>query len=343
MNAYPERPVPPKGSSLITQPLRLYRALLTAIIAALAVTASGSDNPHLDAALEWAYPRGAPAPLPSAPSGIQHLPGSSRTFTQAEMNDHKSPPDWSPAEHPPAPPIVGHARAGVDEPCAECHLFNGVGFLGAPDLAGLPATYIVSQVLEFRSGRRHSWQRNRPGTQEMINATRSVTRAELASAAAYYAGLPRRSRYRVVETNTVPLTRPNYYGWLDLVSSGGLEPIRGRIIEVPEDTARMFLADPHVGVVIYVPIGATNRGEVLVSTGGSSGLPCAGCHGLGLRGMGDTPPIVGRSAAYIARMLWDIKTGARSGPAVARMQSTVAALTETDITDIAAYLAAQKP
>lgn len=138
-----------------THPLRHYCVLLTIISVALAVAASGSDKLHSGTELEWAYPRGTPAPLPNAPPGIHHLPGSSRTFTQAEMDDHQNPPDWIPEEHPPAPAILAHARPGVDEPCAECHLFNGGGgFLGAPDLAGLPAAYIVRQVLEFHSGRR---------------------------------------------------------------------------------------------------------------------------------------------------------------------------------------------
>ena len=176
----------------------------------------------------------------------------------------------------------------------------------------------------------------------MINATKSVTDAELASAATYYASLPKQSRYHVIETNRAPATRPNNYGWLELVPGGAAEPIRGRIIEVPEDTRRMFLSDPHVGIVIYVPLGAVKRGEALVGNGGPSGLPCAGCHGLEFQGMGEAPPIIGRSAAYIARMLWDIKTGARSGPAVIPMQVTVAALTEADITDIAAFLSSRK-
>jgi cytochrome c553 len=42
-------------------------------------------------------------------------------------------------------------------------------------------------------------------------------------------------------------------------------------------------------------------------------------------------------------MLWDIKTGARGGPAVAPMRATTAGLSEADITDVVAYLAALEP
>lgn len=113
----------------------------------------------------------------------------------------------------------------------------------------------------------------------MIKISKSVTDADLARAAAYYAALPVRRWIRVVETNTVPVMRPDYGGWLDLVPNGGVEPIRGRIIEVPEDTSRMFLMDPHVGLVDYVPVGSLRRGAALVRSGGRTGAPCTSCRG----------------------------------------------------------------
>jgi cytochrome c553 len=220
---------------------------------------------------------------------------------------------------------------------------NGQGFPGAANLTGLSTGYIIQQVQEFRSGRRRSWQHNRLDTEEMIKVSKSVTDADLARAAAYYAALPVRRWIRVVEAHMVPVTRPDYGGWLDLVPNGGMEPIRARIIEVPEDTSRMFLLDPHVGLVDYVPAGSLRRGAALVRTGGRSGEPCTSCHGPNLKGGGDAPPLAGRSAPYLARMLWDIKTGARGGPAVAPMRASTAGLSEADITDVVAYLASLEP
>ena len=133
------------------------------------------------------------------------------------------------------------------------------------------------------------------------------------------------------------------YHYLDLVPNGELQPIGDRIIEVPQDPARMVLEDPGSGIIDYVPPGAVRRGEALVRTGGPGGQPCAGCHGSGLRGQEETPPLAGRSAAYLARMLWDMKTGARNGPAVAQMRTPAAGLTRADITDIVAYLASLRP
>ena len=42
-------------------------------------------------------------------------------------------------------------------------------------------------------------------------------------------------------------------------------------------------------------------------------------------------------------MLWDIRTGARNGPAVAAMQAPAKGLSEAEITDVVAYLASRKP
>ncbi len=148
---------------------------------------------------------------------------------------------------------------------------------------------------------------------------------------------------RVIETADVPVTRPDTYGWLDLIPGGGREPIGARVIEVSEDMSRLLLGDDHVAFIDYAPPGAVKRGETLVRTGGAGGQPCGSCHGPELRGMGDTPPLAGRSAAYLARMLWDIKSGARRGPAVAPMKTPARGLTERNIVEATAYLASLRP
>ena len=322
----------------------MQRTIIIAGLAALAALSVAACKPKPGDTLSWAYPHAAKGgPLPQAPQGPQHAPGSNLTLSAAQVNDEKNPPDWFPGEHPPPPDIVAHGRPGGPTPCGECHLINGQGFLGAPNLAGLPSGYIVQQIQEFRSGRRQSWETGRPATQEMIGIATHVTDAEAVQAAAYFASLHRQPWVRVVESNTAPVTLPNYYGWLDLAPNGGSTPINGRIVEVPEDTARMMLEDPHSGVIDYAPVGSISRGEALVRGGGPAGQPCAGCHGADLKGMGDTPPLAGRAATYLARMLWDIKTGARRGPAVAAMQAPAAGLGEADIRDISAYLASRRP
>jgi cytochrome c553 len=319
-------------------------AVLISLFAVLALTACGPRNAEPGASLSWAYPQTAePPPERPEAAGPLHVPGSTLSFTAAQVGDDRNPVDWFPAEHPTPPQVVARRTEGGPTPCAECHLYNGRGFIAAADLAGLSAPYIVQQVQEFHGGRRQSAQHDRPDAKEMIKVATTVTDRDLAEAAAYFAALPRAPFIRVVETDTVPVTRANHYGWLELVPRGGTEPIGDRIIEVSEDMGRMYLADPHVGLVDYVPPGAVERGEALVRSGGRGGQPCAACHGPGLQGAGDTPPLAGRAASYLARMLWDIQTGARNGPTVAAMQTPAKGLSEADITDVAAYLASRKP
>lgn len=319
---------------------RLYAVLVAAIF--LVTSACGREAAQSASPVDWAYTRAPASAEPTVAPGVYHIPDSRRSFTAEQINGD-DPVDWIPEEHPPAPSVVYHQRPRGPIPCASCHYFNGKGFLEVPDLAGLPQAYIIQQVLEFRSGRRVSTQKGRVATALMIGVAKQVTDAELAEAAAYFSHLPRRPWIRTVETETVPVTKPDYFGWLDLVKNGGTEMIRGRIIELPEDWDRTWVEDPHSSVVAYVPAGSLSRGKKLARIGGAGAAPCTACHGPGLSGWGEAPPIAGRSPSYMARMLWDIKTGARTGPAVALMQPTVAALSGPEITDLAAYLASLPP
>ncbi len=104
-----------------------------------------------------------------------------------------------------------------------------------------------------------------------------------------------------------------------------------------------WMSDPHVGVVVYAPPGSKARGAAVVQTGGGAGQPCRSCHGADLKGLGEAPPLAGRSAAYLARELWDIKSGARSGPAVALMQAPAKGLNAAQVRDVAAYLSSLEP
>jgi cytochrome c553 len=208
------------------------------------------------------------------------------------------------------------------------------------NLAGLSADYIRAQVMQFAAANRGSDSSNRPAVALMVAAAKRIDAEELGAAANYYAGLRFGPWIRVVESNEVPKTRPNHYGWLDIVK--GHEPIKGRIIEVPEDPARNDIYDPGSGFIAYVPVGAPARGRILVE-GRDQRIPeCASCHGDALHGA-IAPPLAGRSPSYLARQLWDIKKGSRRGPAVAPMQAVVAAMTPKDIVELSAYIASLSP
>jgi len=312
------------------------------LVLALAALAACQPKPITTAELDWAYPRAPEAPLPQAPPGVYRVPGSQLSVSADVLNDHA--PDWFPNEHPPAPTVVAEGRKGGPEACSNCHNYNGAGFIGVPSLAGLPASYIVEQIHEFRSGRRQSTEPGRPSVQVMTLMAKQVTDQDLSAAAAYYASLKRPKWYRVVETTTVPKTTPNHYGWRDLDPRGGVEPIKARIVELPEDAHRMlWMSDPHVGVVVYAPPGSVASGAAIAHSGGGSGQPCTSCHGADLKGLGEAPPLAGRSPAYLAREIWDIKSGARGGPTVALMQGPAKGLSAAQVRDVAAYLSSLNP
>ena len=169
------------------------------------------------------------------------------------------------------------------------------------------------------------------------------TDTEIQSAAQYFSGLPRKPWIRVLETSTVPQTHVS--GWMLVASTpAATEPIGQRIIETPENVERTELRDDASGFIAYVPSGSIQKGKMLAITGGGGKtVPCAKCHGPGLRGSADGPPIAGRSPSYIVRQMYDIRSGARSGVLPQQMQKPIKNLDLDDMIALAAYVASLKP
>ena len=124
-----------------------------------------------------------------------------------------------------------------------------------------------------------------------------------------------------------------------------------RIVETPDDVEQFELANPRSGLLAYVPVGSIKKGEDLVTTGGArvvngetipgKTIACTICHGPDLRGMGDFPPIAGRSPSYLVRQMNDMKNGTRKSPFALTMLPAVANLTNEDFVNIAAYVSSR--
>jgi cytochrome c553 len=87
------------------------------------------------------------------------------------------------------------------------------------------------------------------------------------------------------------------------------------------------------------------RGKTLVTDGDQArSVPaCAGCHAPKLTGMEPgIPGLVGLRANYISAQLGGFRYGTRTAAAPDCMQLVAASLTESDVTAVAAYLAAQQ-
>lgn len=102
--------------------------------------------------------------------------------------------------------------------------------------------------------------------------------------------------------------------------------------------------DSRATFTAYAPPGSIARGEVLTKTGGNGRtVPCAACHGEGLRGQAAIPGIAGRSPSYLARQLTDFRRGTCAGAHAALMAPTVAHLDDDDVIALVAYVSSLTP
>ena len=288
--------------------------------------------------LDWAYPV-TPRPESLDNLALKQVPGSTRAYTQAQIDDPFDPPDWFPDEHPPMPQIVAQGDRPAVRACAQCHLPSGDGHPESSSLAGLPVPYILRQMAAFKTGGRKGVRAT-----TMITIAQAISDADALAAAEYFAALQPGVWTKVVETDSVPKSYVGAGGMRFAEQGGEMEPIGNRIIVLPQDETRAKSRDPRSGFIDYVPTGSIAKGEALVTTGdGGKTIPCAICHGQTLQGLGELPSIAGRPPTYVVRQLNDMKTGARSGISTALMKAVVDKLTVEDMVAIAAYLGSRDP
>jgi cytochrome c553 len=290
-----------------------------------------TDRPELS----WAFPLKVEREFPEDPAP-KTLEGSTKKYTEAQIDDLLNPPDWFPDAHPPAPPIVlkGHGDAMA---CGACHLMSGLGHPESSDLTGLTVEYMLQQLADFRSGARIDIPR-------MNVIAKATSEEEGRQASEWFAKLPRKPFVKVIEQATVPKTFLGN-GRMRFVEPGGAtEPIGTRIITVPEDQARARLRDPNSGFIAYVPPGSVAKGKALAeSGGGGKTVACGFCHGFDLKGMEKVPRLAGVHPIYLARQLYRFKDGSRNGADAALMQASVVQLTDEDIVNLSAFLGSLEP
>jgi cytochrome c553 len=330
--------------------------LFAATIALAITTAFAAEVPP-----PWAYgfttpvapgtPQAPPNPAQVLDAVKQYtLPDSKFSFARAQIANRYGPADWFPADHPAMPEIVARGReAAVIYACSLCHYPNGKGRPENANITGLTYEYFVQQLVDFRNGARKTSDPRKPNTQLMAAFAQSMTDEEIKAAAKYFTAIPASPWIKVVESETVPKTKPQ--GGMFLVLTGeeaGTEPLGERIIETPVSAYETeFLRNPRSPFVAYVPPGSLKRGAALVMNGvtGSGGkvTACTVCHGPELRGLGPVPPLAGRSPSYIARQLYDMQHGNRNGAWTPLMAPVLAHLGADDLLTASAYLASLQP
>src|SRR5262245_9974706 len=339
------------------------KKLLVTAIALMLVPASATAVAGADAPPPWAYGFTTPVPprtpqAPPNPAQVQDkvtlhtLPGSRFSFTRAQIADRYGPADWFPEDHPPMPEIVARGRITAQPQiyaCGLCHYPNGKGRPENANITGLTYEYFIQQMMDFRNGARKTSDPRKPNTQLMIAFAQTMTDEEIKASARYFTSIPATPWVNVVESATVPKTRPQNGMFLTLVGAeADIEPIGDRIIETPVSTHDTeFLRNPRSGFIAYVPQGSLKKGEALVMGGvtaaGAKVTACTVCHGPDLRGLGPVPTLAGRSPSYIARQLYDMQRGNRNGLWTPLMAPVLSNFGADDLLTAAAYLASLQP
>jgi len=231
------------------------------------------------------------------------------------------------------PSIVAHRRSPTTNPwigsCGLCHYPNGKDVLRTPALpVCLPATS-WSNWPTSKMAREELPIRGKRNTAVMSGNAAGITDEEAIAAAEYFSSMKMTPWIKVVETETVAKTR-NVGGFFVPLEGKETEPIGQRILEMPVDPeATEMYRNPRSGWIAYAPMGSIKKGEDLVVRGGAGKtVACAACHGEGLKGNGNFPPLAGRSPSYLARQLYDIQKYTRNGPGTQLMRPVVQNLNE---------------
>lgn len=282
--------------------------------------------------------RGAPPPPDTTKISV---PGSTASFTLAQVRDGFGPADWFPGDHPQMPPIVAQGRRdAMITACSLCHYPNGKGRPENAGVSGLSYAYVIQTMMDFKNDARKSADPRKTNTNRMISFAKAMTDDEIKAAATYFSSMKWTPWVKVVETNEVPKTRIAAGMFIALEGEqAGKEPIGGRIIEVPENAeATETLRNPRSSFIAYVPAGAVKKGESIATRG-----QCTLCHGANLEGLGPVPGIAGRSPSYVVRQLYDMQRGVRSGVWSELMRRAVATMSTDDMLNVAAYVASRTP
>src|SRR5271169_2964989 len=160
------------------------RVLLKILLIGLSLplTTGAPHSAYAGQTPSWAFLVADPNQLPENPTKARRVPGSTRTYTLEQINDLSNPPDWVPAQHPPAPAIVSHGSGPNVPACTACHLYSGLGHPESANLAGQPATYLIQQMADFKSGARHDPAR-------MTAIGKAISDDDARIAANWFAGL----------------------------------------------------------------------------------------------------------------------------------------------------------
>jgi cytochrome c553 len=172
----------------------------------------------------WAYGTDPATKVPAGKAqtdpSLKQLPGSALKFTKAQIQGPFGPADWFSGDHAVMPNIVAHGRKPTIWACALCHYPNGKGGPENAGVSGLPISYFIEQMHEFRDGQRKSADSRKKNTELMSAFAKAMTDQEIQAAAEYFCGMKWTLWIKVVETDTVPKTRTSVGMYLPIAGAG---------------------------------------------------------------------------------------------------------------------------
>ena len=114
------------------------------------------------------------------------------------------------------PDIVAHGKRPDARACGLCHYPNGKGRQENAGISGLPVSYFIQQMNDFRNGVRKSAESRKANTNVMITIAKALTPEEIRQSAEYFGAMPWTPWVRVVEASTVPKMESRGGIWVPL-------------------------------------------------------------------------------------------------------------------------------
>src|SRR5438874_10686217 len=200
--ARPRRPRGVKVSQWRSRRRHRMRQLMVLCVVGAALVAASRSPRAATSMPDWAYaipqppPAGAGAPAAPPDTSPKQLPGSTLTFTRQQISDGFGPADWFPSDHPRMPEIVAHGKRPDVRACGLCHYPNGKGRQENAGVAGLPVSYFIQTMNDFRDGLRKSAESRKANTNLMIQYAKTMTADEIKEAAQYLGAMPWTPRFQ---------------------------------------------------------------------------------------------------------------------------------------------------
>jgi len=104
---------------------------------------------------DWPYPKGVHESPKPDDGQLFLIPGSTKSYTDTQINRSTSTVDWFPELHPAPPAAVISGKQGAYTACGQCHLIDGRGKPDTADLQGLPVAYFLQQLADMKDDKRH--------------------------------------------------------------------------------------------------------------------------------------------------------------------------------------------